>query len=84
MTFLECEMLSVLYNQSAPTPVGQIARPNTDQYAIVGAVNRLKSYGFLKAFQGSFAIGGGVDNVLQERVQVSTFGKEFRDFCLEA
>lgn len=84
MTFLECEMLSFLCTQSGPTAVGGIQKPNTDQYAIVGAINRLKSYGFLMAFQGSFVIGGGMDNVLHERVQVSTFGKEFRDFCLEA
>jgi len=84
MTFLECEMLSLLCTQSGPTAVGGIQKPNTDQYAIVGAINRLKSYGFLMAFQGSFTIGGGKDNVLQEQVQVSTFGKEFRDFCLEA
>jgi len=83
MTFLECEMLSYLCTQSGPTAVGSIQKPNIDQYAIVGAINRLKSYGFLMAFQGSFAIGGGSDNVLKERVQVSTFGKEFRDFCLE-
>ncbi len=84
MTFLECEMLSYLCTQSGPTAVGSIEKQNTDQYAIVGAINRLKSYGFLMAFQGSFTVGGGSDNVLQERVQVSTFGKEFRDFCLEA
>ncbi len=84
MTFLECEMLSLLCTQSGPTAVGGIQKPNMDQYAIVGAINRLKSYGFLMAFQGRFAIGGDSDNVLQERVQVSTFGKEFRDFCLEA
>jgi len=83
MTFLECEMLSYLCTQSGPTAVGAIQKPNTDQYAIVGAINRLKSCGFLMGFQGSFAIGGDSDNVLQERVKVSTFGKEFRDFCLE-
>lgn len=84
MTFLECEILSFLCTQSDPTSVGEIQKPNTEQYAIVGTINRLKSYGFLMAFQGSFTIGGGQDNALKERVQVSTFGIEFRDFCLEA
>lgn len=83
MTFLECEMLSLLCTKSDPIPIGAIQKRNTDQYAIVGAITRLKSYGFLMAFQGSFAIGGGTDNVLQERVQVSTFGNEFRNFCLD-
>ena len=84
MTFLECEMLSFPCTQSDPMAVGEIQKPSTDQYAIVGAINRLKSYGFLMVFHGSFAVGGGKDNVLQERVQVSTFGKEFHDFCFEA
>ena len=84
MTLLECEMLSLLYAQSGPILVEAIQRPNTDQYGIVGAINRLKSYGFVMAFQGSFVLGGDSDNVLQEKVQVSTFGKEFRDFCLVA
>jgi len=84
MTLLECEMLSLLYAQSGPILVEAIQRPNTDQYGIVGTINRLKSYGFVMAFQGSFALGGDRDNVLQEKVQVSPFGKEFRDFCLVA
>ena len=85
MTLLECEMLSFLCVQSGCIAVGKIKKSNTDQYAIVGAINCLKSYGFIMAFQGNFSIGSGrEDNVLQEEVQVSTFGREFRNFCLEA
>ena len=83
MTFLECEMLSLLCTQSSTTAVGTIQKPNTDQYAIVGAINRLKSYGFVMGFRGSLGVGGGMDNALQEKVQASTFGKEFQEFCLE-
>jgi len=84
MTLLECELLAFLSTQDKPTPVGDIQKPNIDQYAIVGAIGRLKSYGFLIAFQGSFAIGGGSDNALQEQVRVSDFGKEFQNYCLTA
>ena len=82
MTLLECELLAFLKTQPAQMLVGNIHKPDTDQYAMVGAIGRLKSYGFLMAFQGSFAIGSGTDNALQEQVQVSSFGEEFCDFCL--
>lgn len=84
MTLLECEILAFLKNQAGPTAVGSISKPETDQYAIVGAIGRLKSYGFLMAFQGSITVGGRADNALDERVQVSSFGKEFCEFCLTA
>lgn len=84
MSMLECELLAYLSTIPGPTLVGHLQKKGTDQYAIVGAIGRLKSYGFLMSFQGSFAIGSEQDNVLQEQVQVSSFGKEFRDFCLQA
>lgn len=82
MTLLECEILAFLKTQTAPMLVRNIQKPGTDQYAIVGAIGRLKSYGFLMAFSRSIAVGGGIDNALQEQVQISSFGKEFYEFCL--
>lgn len=84
MTLLECELLAFLSTQGKPIPVKDIQKPNIDQYAIVGAIGRLKSYGFLMSFQGSFAIGGDSDNALQEQVRISDFGKEFQNYCLTA
>ncbi|MBU1339337.1 MAG: hypothetical protein KKD56_09735 [Acidobacteria bacterium] len=84
MSLLECEMLSILSTQQGPVMVGSIEKSGTNQYAIVGAISRLKSYGFIMSSQGSFAIGGGQDNTLQEKVQISGFGREFKDFCLQA
>jgi hypothetical protein len=84
MSLLECELLAFISVQPAIISVGSIQKPGANQYAIVGAIGRLKSYGFLMSSQGSFAIGGGQDNALQEQVQVSEFGKEFREFCLQA
>ncbi|WP_169709525.1 hypothetical protein [Deferrisoma camini] len=84
MSLLGCELLAFISSQPGAVLVGNIKKPGTDQYAIVGAIGRLKSYGFLMSFQGSFTIGGGQDNALQEQVQLSHFGKEFVDFCLKA
>ena len=84
MTLLECELLVFIDSQPSSIEVGNIQKPSTDKYAVIGAVGRLKSRGFLVSTQGSFAVGGGVDNSLQEIVSVSYFGKSFIAFCLHA
>ena len=84
MTLLECELLAFINSQPNSIQVGTIQKPGTDKYAVVGAIGRLKSRGFLTATQGSFAVGGGADNSLQEIVSVSSFGKSFIAFCLNA
>ena len=84
MTLLECELLAFINSQPNSLQVGDIQKPGTDKYAVVGAIGRLKSRGFLAATQGSFAVGGGADNSLQELVFLSSFGKSFIAFCLNA
>lgn len=84
MSLLECEILAFIKTKPQQTQVGNINKPGVDQYAIVGAIGRLKSRGFLTAMQDSFSIGGGADNSLQELVSVSPFGSKFCDFCLSA
>jgi len=83
MSILECEVLKLVSGQNDFTQVGSINKPGTQQYAIVGAINRLKSYGFLMTGQGSMTIGGGSDNSLTELVKVSDFGKSFISFSLQ-
>ncbi len=83
MSLLECEVLGFLYNQDQQVRVGDIKKPSTDQYAIVGAISRLKSYGFLISSQGKFSIGSTEDNMLNENVKVSNFGRHFYDFSLK-
>ena len=84
MSLLECEILAFIKTQPQQTQVGAINKPSVDQYAIVGSIGRLKSRGFLISMQGSFSVGGGADNSLQELVAVSSFGIKFCDFCLSA
>ena len=84
MSLLECELLASINSQPGAVLVGNIKKPGTNQYAIVGAIGRLKVYGFLKSFQENFTVSAEDDNALQERVQPSGFGKEFVDFCLKA
>lgn len=81
MTLLECELLAFL-TKNGPTQVGALSKPGVEQYAIVGAIGRLKSRGFVATTQNSFAIGGGADNSLQEIASVSAFGAKFHAFCI--
>ena len=82
MSLLECELLGFLYKKTEPVRVGVLQKPGVDQYAIIGAVGRLKTYGFLVSGQTSINIGGGEDNILFEIVKVSDFGRYFCEFCL--
>ncbi|QPK03988.1 hypothetical protein [Vibrio kanaloae] len=84
MSLLECEILAFIKNQPQQVQVGSISKPGVEQYAIVGIIGRLKSRGFLVAAQGSFSIGGGADNSLQELVAISSYGQRFCTFCLDA
>lgn len=83
MSLLECEILSFLYsNIGKKVQVKFINKHGINQYAIVGAVNKLKSYGFLTTAQGSFSIGGNDDNLLEEIVGINDYGIEFVKFTL--
>jgi hypothetical protein len=84
MSLLECDLLALINSQTKALQVGRLQKLGTDKYAIVGAIGRLKSRGFVTATQGSFAVGGGADNSLQEIISVSSFGKAFIAFSLDA
>ena len=72
ISIIELEILVFLYkNFGVTTQVKNISKPGVNQYAIVGAINKLKSYGFLRTAQGSFSIGGNNDNLLEEIVSVN-------------
>jgi len=83
MSLLECELLGSFNKNTEPTRVGQIRKSGVDQYAIVGAVARVKTYGFLISGQPGISIGGSQDNSLLETVKISDFGKRFCEFCLK-
>ncbi len=83
MNLLECELLIDLYNNIEPVIVEAIQKPSTDQYAIVGAIGRLKAYGFLVSTLPIPAVfGGTTTDFLDEEVKVSNYGKRFCEFCL--
>lgn len=81
MTLSECEMMAMLYDQDRIIPVNNITSNEMSEYAILGAVGRLRSYGFIVTYTGNFSVGGR-DNALTEEIQLSDFGKEFVCFCL--
>lgn len=81
ITYLEIDMLNIVRSHSKAR-VGDIKATNIDKYAIVGAVGRLKSYGFLITETGNVTIGGGVDNSLNEIISMSSYGEKFIRYCL--
>lgn len=84
MTLLECEIITDLYQQrNNMIAVGSIRKQGIKQYAIIGAVSRIKSYGFLKTTQASFSIGAtNDDNMLHENIAINDYGIEFIKYCL--
>lgn len=83
MTLLESEILKFLLNKNnIPTQIIDIKINDIDQYAIIGGVEKLKSYGFLESQTISVMIGTGQDNRLKEKVNLSDFGKKFYEFCI--
>lgn len=83
MTLLECDLLVFLYQHKQPLRVGNINKPGVNQYAIVGAIGRLKMYGLLRSLTTTLNIGGGRDNALEENVSLSDYGIRFIHYCLE-
>ena len=81
MSLLECEVLGILYNQNQLLRVGDVQKPGVDQYAIVGAIGKLRSLGFLVSGLASFS---SVANPLNVTVKVSDFGRRFCKFCLKS
>lgn len=79
ITILECEILGMLYKEGRAKGVWNIKIGEIDKSEIVGAVGRLKNYGFLDSFQAP-----GSPNIRDEYelVNVSDFGKRFYEFCL--
>lgn len=82
MTLLECELLLFIKQQNKPVVVGHIDKPGVDQYAIVGAIGRLRMYGFLK-YQSDNIMFNGTDSALLDSFIISDFGINFINYCLE-
>ena len=82
MTLLETEILRTLNQQEESVLVRDINIRGVEQYAIVGAVSRLRNLGFLELSTRSMTIGGPTDNRLTEGIRTSLFGKKFIEFCL--
>ncbi len=82
MSLLECKLLGWLYNQTQSYEIGEIAKQGVSQYAIVGAISRLRYYGFIIVNTTSITIGAPIDNMLSDSVRISDFGRSFCEFCM--
>lgn len=82
MTLLEMGVLRFLNSQNNFVAIGSIQKEGIEQYAIVGAVGRLRNLGFLQSAGGGMSFGDMSDNYLKELVKISAFGEKFIKFCL--
>ncbi len=82
MTLLECGLIFSLGNikDGERIPVSGIKIEGLDQYVIVGAISRLRAYGFVESIQDRVVFGADV--LLSECVKLSQFGKAFKYFCI--
>ncbi len=85
MTILECEILGYVYNKKGFIKVETIDKEGIDKYEILGAVNRLKSFGFIMTYQFFYITPDdekGAETGFSENIQISSLGREFCEFCL--
>lgn len=77
MSLLECEVLALLFNRNQPLQIRQINKPGISQYAVYGAISKIRSFGYLESRRGSFQMNGQQDEYLDDLVFLSDFGKQF-------
>lgn len=82
MSILEIEILKFIDSKKDFVQIGIISKTGVEQYAIVGAIGRLRNLGYLQSASGGLSIGDRSDNHLRELVKVSSFGEKFIKFCL--
>ena len=83
MTLLECEILIKLSGNDDLIEVNKIELSGVDEYAIIGAIGRLKSYGYIRSTQPGMVLGVEVEYPKNESVGVTGFGRSFIKFCLD-
>ncbi len=80
MTLLECELLGSIYSQNKSVEVLSLQRDGADKYAIFGSITKLKNYGFLESTEFRYL----AENILNDIVRLTHFGRKFCDFCLRS
>ncbi|GAF14932.1 hypothetical protein JCM19046_3508 [Bacillus sp. JCM 19046] len=83
MSYLECELLIMLYGQKEKLHMSQIEMKSADQYFILSLTNRLRNYGFVEKYTNNITANQSVDNALDEFISISNLGKDFTLYCLE-
>ncbi len=81
MTQLDCQVLTDLYT-SGKKEISKINIYHTDAYWILGAITRLRSYGFIKLTIGVMELAPDIDNALRDIAELTRIGRRFFDFCI--
>ena len=84
MSIIECEILGYIYNHNDFIGVQSVIKKGIDKYEILGAINRLKSLGFIITYQCFYVTDDlkGAETDFQENIEISSLGREFCEFCL--
>lgn len=84
MTPVECVILSACSEMYALSLNGLQDDANlpTDPYVVVGAISRLKNYGFLRTKFHPLNLDGS-DSTFDEVVAITDFGRRFVEYCLQ-
>lgn len=83
LTVYELEVISLLYKEDRLININEIRMHGHDnRYAVLGFVNRLRNFGFVEQYIGDEFHVGAIDNSLNANIKISSFGKEFVNFCL--
>lgn len=77
MSLLECEIMAFLFKHQQPISIRKIQKSGVSQYAIFGAINKIRSYGYLESRRGNFQMNGQQDEHLEDLVFLSDFGELF-------
>ncbi|MDY6911823.1 MAG: hypothetical protein SVM79_05660 [Chloroflexota bacterium] len=88
MTLLECHLLAQLYERGDAITFQELRADGADQYAVVGAVGRLQSYGFAMTippgYTGDTVLVGYQSDPQRQTIRITEFGQLFYGFCLES
>lgn len=80
---IDIQLLLLLHNEiDKLIPIKDINSTGfNDPYFILASVNKLRNLGFIMIHTGDIHVGAR-DNALEERIKLSTLGKDFISFCL--
>ncbi|AIQ45607.1 hypothetical protein R70723_06630 [Paenibacillus sp. FSL R7-0273] len=83
MNLLDFEVMSYLSQNNSPVILDKIPNTANDVYALVGAVNKLRNFGFLELPRINFMWSGDKKEHSVQNVNITSFGLKFSQYCIQ-